>query len=138
MDWANIYSPKDRGRKRKNQIFHQKGEGVKIELYENQNEEQAEQLQRDYAEVNKTIDKIVSCASCMKNIKDTYYKISERILCKLYCDKEKVNYNSSSGISRFSKALGRGFVAALIGAGIYYGVLALTGYEVGLIAILVG
>jgi len=43
-----------------------------------------------------------------------------------------------SGAGRFARAAAFGLGAAAVGAGIYYAILVLTGYEVGLVAILVG
>jgi hypothetical protein len=39
---------------------------------------------------------------------------------------------------RFLRALAFGAIGAAVGAGIYYAILALTGYELGLVAIVVG
>ena len=43
-----------------------------------------------------------------------------------------------TGASRFMRASFFGFIGGAIGAGIYYAVLAITGYEIGLVAIVVG
>jgi hypothetical protein len=43
-----------------------------------------------------------------------------------------------SGAGRFVRAAGAGLAAAILGALLYYGISALTGYEFGLIAIVVG
>src|SRR2546426_12468468 len=45
--------------------------------------------------------------------------------------------HGSSG-RRFAKALALGLGAAVVGAAIYFGIAALTGYEFGLVAIVVG
>ncbi|PYP80593.1 MAG: hypothetical protein DMD25_03205 [Gemmatimonadetes bacterium] len=47
-------------------------------------------------------------------------------------------WNRGSSGGRFAKALGLGLGAAVLGAGIYFGIAALTGYEFGLVAIVVG
>jgi len=47
-------------------------------------------------------------------------------------------WNRGSSGGRFARALGLGFGAAVVGAGIYFGIAALTGYEFGLVAIVVG
>ena len=47
-------------------------------------------------------------------------------------------WNRGSPALRFAKALGLGAAAAALGAGVYFGVEALTGYEFGLIAVVVG
>ena len=104
----------------------------------NQDIKDREELQFEQAEFEQRTSEGVSCTSCSKQIGDSYYTINGQILCSLCCDKEKVHYNSSSMILRCIKASGFGFIGAAIGAGVYYAVLALTGYEVGLIAIIVG
>jgi len=47
-------------------------------------------------------------------------------------------WNRGSSGKRFVKALGLGFAAAALGAAIYFGIAALTGYEFGLVAVVVG
>jgi hypothetical protein len=47
-------------------------------------------------------------------------------------------WNRSSPGRRFARALGLGTAAAVLGAGVYFGIEALTGYEFGLVAIVVG
>ncbi|HBL25886.1 MAG TPA: hypothetical protein DD490_03520, partial [Acidobacteria bacterium] len=42
------------------------------------------------------------------------------------------------GVAGFLRASAAGFGAALIGSGIYYAVRAISGYEIGLISIVVG
>ncbi len=97
-----------------------------------------EDLQFDQAEFEQEEQQTNACSSCSKSIEDSYFEQNGQVLCKLCCDKIKVELNSSSGPLRFGKALSFGIIAGAIGAGIYYAVLSLTGYEVGLIAIVVG
>jgi hypothetical protein len=47
-------------------------------------------------------------------------------------------WNRGSSGKRFAKALGLGFAAAAVGAAIYFGIAAVTGYEFGLVAVVVG
>jgi hypothetical protein len=47
-------------------------------------------------------------------------------------------WNRGSPAKRFAKALGLGAAAAALGAALYFGIEAATGYELGLVAIVVG
>ncbi len=78
------------------------------------------------------------CNSCKKTLYDTYYLVDDGPHCEQCRRDQELASSQGSGMERFFRALGLGSVAAVIGAGIYYAVLAITGYEVGLIAIIVG
>lgn len=93
-------------------------------------------LQFDRAEFSKKSE--LSCTACTRAISGEFYRVDGKPLC-LHCYalvNEKLN--GGSGITRFLRAAFFGSLAMLLGSGIYYGVLALTGYEIGLISILVG
>jgi hypothetical protein len=79
-----------------------------------------------------------SCATCAAPIRSTYYQVGSAIACER-C-RRQIEYDATHGspLGRMVKAGLFGFVAAGIGAGIYYAVRALTGYEFGLIAVVVG
>ena len=80
-----------------------------------------------------------ACAECQSALRDTYYAVGDRILCRGCAEKlreELANQGSRAG--RLLRAIGAGFVAAVLGSLLYYGVAAMTGYEFGLIAIVVG
>lgn len=80
-----------------------------------------------------------TCSSCGQPIRDSYWDINGQVVCS-YCHHQEVEQAvvSGSGAGRFLRASVFGILAATAGAGIYYAVLALTGYEVGLVAIVVG
>src|SRR6188508_1750330 len=80
----------------------------------------------------------VACATCAAPIRSTYYQIGSAIACER-C-RRQIEYDATHGssITRLLKAGALGFVAAAIGAGLYYAVRAVTGYEFGLIAVVVG
>ena len=79
-----------------------------------------------------------ACAFCKQPISSTYYEINGQVACQRCRGQILAAWNSGSPRSRFAKALGLGAVAAAIGAGVYFGIEALTGYEFGLVAIVVG
>ena len=79
-----------------------------------------------------------TCASCGKAITDQYYEVNGKVLCDSCRRALETSWTSGSTAGRFAKALGLGLLAAAAGSGLYYAILALTGYEIGLIAIAVG
>ncbi|HAR65698.1 MAG TPA: hypothetical protein DCR55_05730 [Lentisphaeria bacterium] len=92
-------------------------------------------LQFDQAEFHEPQATMPSdCGHCQEPVRDTYYLCNS----EAWCDTCANAFQTSSGFFRFIKALIFGFIAGAIGSGIYYAVLALTGYEIGLIAIAVG
>ena len=80
----------------------------------------------------------VTCASCGSAIRSAYYQVGEAITCEQCRWRIDSEGGAGSAVGRFLKAALLGVVAAAVGAGIYYAVRALTGYEFGLIAIVVG
>jgi len=79
-----------------------------------------------------------ACNQCSTPIGAAYYELSGNVICPACKGRIEAELTGGSGSARFLKASGLGFGAALLGAGIYYAILAATGYEVGLVAILVG
>ena len=82
--------------------------------------------------------KKAACAACGAAIHDAYYEVDGKVTCESCRYKAEAARAGGSGPGRFVKAAVFGGVAAALGAGLYYGVSALTGYEFGLIAIVVG
>jgi hypothetical protein len=75
-----------------------------------------------------------SCTVCKQTLVGSYYAINGRAVCGS-C-REKVAAHAQSG--HFATAFLLGLGAAALGAGIYFGIEALTGYEFGLVAVVVG
>ena len=84
-------------------------------------------------------DRAVSvCAQCATPITDRYYTLGPHLLCEschLAFQSAKAPGNSAS---RFLGAAALGTVAAAIGCALWMLVTELTGYQIGLIAIVVG
>ncbi len=78
------------------------------------------------------------CAACGQAIWDTYYEIGGEVACERCKTDAELKGSEESGTGRFVRAAIYGAGAGVAGAGIWYAVRAITGYEVGLIAILVG
>jgi len=80
----------------------------------------------------------ISCANCQRTITTSYHTLNAAVICSTCRGRLERELTGGTGLGRFSGAFMWGLGGAVIGALIYYAVLALTGYEVGLIAIAVG
>jgi len=82
----------------------------------------------------------LTCAACQTPLRTYYFEANGAVICA-GC-KQTVESRSSDGDGsrggRVARATLYGTCAALAGAALYYGVAALTGYVIGLIAIAVG
>ncbi len=94
-------------------------------------------LQFDHAERDGRASGL-TCAVCRQPIASSYYEVNGNVTCQRCRNQVMAGWNRGSSGRRFVKALGLGFVAAALGAGIYFGIAALTGYEFGLVAVVVG
>ncbi len=79
-----------------------------------------------------------ACAQCGQPLRDAYYEVNGRVLCERCRRVAEASWAAGTSTGRFGKAVVFGIAAAAAGSALYYGVLALTGYEFGLIAIVVG
>ncbi|HEY2158662.1 MAG TPA: hypothetical protein VGH33_23730 [Isosphaeraceae bacterium] len=79
-----------------------------------------------------------TCGACKRPIGDAYYALNHLVLCPECRGRVEQQWRGGSRLGRFAKAAALGSIAAVGGFAIYFGVLKLTGYEVGLISILVG
>lgn len=93
-------------------------------------------IQFDRAEFN--TDSAATCAECGTPLARFYYEANSQTVCEACRYAIETRFNGGSGIGRFARAAAFGLIAAAVGFGIYYGIAALTGYEFGLIAIVVG
>jgi hypothetical protein len=78
-----------------------------------------------------------TCAQCQASIADAYYEVNGHVVCP-GCKTALERSPTGSGASRLLRATALGLGGAIVGAGIYYAILAATGYEIGLVAIAVG
>jgi hypothetical protein len=79
-----------------------------------------------------------ACAFCQQPITGSYYEINGKVACLGCRGQILAAWNRGSPARRFAKAAGLGAAAAALGAGLYFGIEALTGYELGLVAVVVG
>jgi hypothetical protein len=80
----------------------------------------------------------LACTACSTDITTSYYEVNGAIVCTSCRGTLRAQFTGGSSAGRFGKAVGFGLIAAAVGSGIYYAVLTLTGYEIGLVAIVVG
>jgi hypothetical protein len=78
------------------------------------------------------------CWLCGQELFDTYFEIDSRLACVPCRDRFEEQWRGGSGAARFLKALAAGCGAGVLGAILYYGIRAATGYDFGLIAVVVG
>src|SRR5688572_31930952 len=79
-----------------------------------------------------------TCSGCQRSIPDVYFEAAGRVFCESCRDAFMASLSGGSGISRLAKALVFGLAAAAVSAVVWYGIVKLTGYELGIIAIAVG
>jgi len=95
-------------------------------------------LKFDRAEFHEGAKRTLSCGFCNQDVYKNYFEINGRVACeRCRYEVERRLTGSSHGI-RFLMALGAGIGAAAIGAALWYTVASLSGYEFGLIALVVG
>ena len=79
-----------------------------------------------------------SCTACAKPLTTEYYEANGAIVCADCCAALRAVGTAGTSLTRGLRALGAGVAAAVAGSILYYAILAISGYEFGLIAIVVG
>jgi len=95
-------------------------------------------LQFDHADFAQTKSRTVTCSVCKQAIQDSYYQINRLVACNPCKEKIEVSGAGRLTLKGFGKSMLFGMAAAIAGAVIWYGVREVTGYELGLIGIVVG
>jgi hypothetical protein len=95
-------------------------------------------LQFDHAEYENEPAPAPTCVACKQPIPDAYYEVNGSIFCERCRDLVREHLLGGSGLVRFFRAALFGAAAAVGGFAIYFGVMKITGMEIGLISILVG
>jgi hypothetical protein len=95
-------------------------------------------LQFDRAESGEEGSAPAACTRCKSPLQGSYYEANGAIVCPACRAALELEWSRGSGTGRFARALLFGVVAAAAGSGLYYAILKLTGYEFGLVAIVVG
>jgi hypothetical protein len=95
-------------------------------------------LQFERAEFAKGQSPAAACRVCASELRQNYYTINGQPVCGMCCNRVRQQAERGSSLTRGLRAVGAGTGAAIAGAILYYAILAITGYEFGLIAIVVG
>ena len=78
------------------------------------------------------------CAACGQGLGGCYYEVGGRICCAACHERIVAALAGRPGAAGFLRAAAAGLGAAAVGSAIYFAVRAATGYQFGLISILVG
>jgi hypothetical protein len=100
--------------------------------------ERPEDLQFDQAEYTTPAPSGPSCESCHNLIVDEYFEANGKIFCASCRQGIERHLRGGSALARVFKSVVLGSVAAAAGAVLYYLVTRTTGYNIGLISVLVG
>ncbi len=79
-----------------------------------------------------------SCTVCGTAIPDRYFLAGQQVVCASCRKKLEDELSGRYASGGLARALLFGLVAAAAGSALYYAILALSGYEIGLVAIAVG
>jgi hypothetical protein len=79
-----------------------------------------------------------SCGACAKALTTEYFEANGAVICADCCAALRAVGTAGTSLTRGIRALGAGAAAAVGGSILYYAILAISGYEFGLIAIVVG
>jgi hypothetical protein len=80
----------------------------------------------------------VRCVACQQLVADEYFDINGHPVCAGCRDAASHQVQTPTGAGVLMRAAGLGIVAAILGAIVYYGVMALTNFEIGIVAIAIG
>ena len=80
----------------------------------------------------------LTCGVCQQPLVGSYFTVNDGPTCAGCAAQVQQLLTGKPGSGVWLRATARGLGAALLGSAIYYGVRALTGYELGIIAIAVG
>jgi len=80
----------------------------------------------------------VTCAACQRPIPDVYYDVNGTSVCGS-CHAEIARHaETPRGFGTLARSIVFGLGAAIAGAALYYAVIAITNFEIGLVAIAIG
>jgi hypothetical protein len=78
------------------------------------------------------------CTLCQASIGGEYYDVSGHTVCRACSDKVSHEVTTPRDPGTLVRALVAGGVAAVLGALVYFAVIAVSGFEIGLVAIAIG
>jgi len=80
----------------------------------------------------------VACVVCKKPILTNYFHINGKSVCEDCRAAVLASVATPQGLAPMGKSIGLGLLAAVAGAAVYYGVIKITNFEIGIVAILIG
>jgi hypothetical protein len=80
----------------------------------------------------------LSCSNCSQPIPDAYHEINGKVVCGNCRQQIEAAFAGGSRVARVLKALALGAPGAVAGAALYYAIVRATGYDIDLVAIVVG
>jgi hypothetical protein len=80
----------------------------------------------------------MTCAACSRPITVDYFDLNDRTVCRVCRVAVLEQAEAPMGMGLLMRAGAFGLAAALAGAALYYAVIAITEYEIGLVAIAIG
>jgi hypothetical protein len=83
-------------------------------------------------------DVAVACESCRTTIKSEYYQVNRAVVCERCRRVREDAAETPVGIIPMIAAAGAGLGAGIVGAAIYFAVIAIAHLEIGIVAILIG
>ena len=79
-----------------------------------------------------------TCAACDRPIADAYFDVNGTTVCGSCQGEIAREAETPRGVGILARAIGFGVVAAVLGAALYYAVIAITNFEIGIVAIAIG
>ena len=80
----------------------------------------------------------VTCAACSRTITVDYFDLNNQPICRVCRVGLLEQMEAPLGLGMLLRAGAFGLAAALAGAALYYAVIAITNFEIGLVAIAIG
>jgi hypothetical protein len=105
---------------------------------DNAKRDAGDELQFDQAEYTTPAPDGPSCGVCKRSIDDAYFEFNGKVICTTCRQQVEAAFRGGSRLARVIAATIFGSVAAVAGAALYYAIIRITGYNIGLVAIVVG
>lgn len=79
-----------------------------------------------------------ACVACKKPIEGEYFHLNGKVTCASCRSAIAEAVSTPKGLGPLGRSAGLGVLAAIAGAAVYYAVIAITNFEIGIVAILIG
>lgn len=79
-----------------------------------------------------------TCPLCKNPLHGAYFQVNETACCPGCAERVKAEWAGGSRVGRAFAAFGLGMLACVLGAALYFGIVAITGYELAIVAIVLG